>query len=421
MPDRGCRRSTFATVPLALVQKLLACVYCLLFAGCQEEGLSKTRFRSLPLTIAGGSWPALVWAARRCRPFGVQVSRKQGLVELRKGDRAMLLVPKHLFFAPAVARDFERLAYALPAAMQDGVPTVDFACDPELLNLCRRCLQYGVTIENRDQTIWLHRDDQVMVLALKHLLYAGDMAERFDLYFSPLVPELREGLQVLNYSEPGRLQTYRSSGLQFEMASFPEEEEAIEEYFRWYRPQPGDLVFDLGAHCGVSTYALAKLVGAEGRVVAFEPDPVNFAILQRNLERHGLRNVIAENVAIAGTAGRLAFSSEGTIGSTLLSTLVGRETVGSMVMVEALTLGDAYARWGVPAFCKIDIEGAEIEVLNASSELLRSHRTNFALDTNHPMANGELTSGRVETILRGNGYEVASEANPLMTTWARKR
>jgi FkbM family methyltransferase len=275
-------------------------------------------------------------------------------------------------------------------------------------------------LDNRVTEVWLRKGKQAMVLSPKHLVYSPEMAELFDLYFSPLRPEMREGLEVLDYSRPGILQTYRSSGLQFEMASFPEEEEAIEEYFRWYRPKAGDLVFDMGAHCGVSTYHLAKLVGPEGKVVAFEPDPVNFQILKRNMERHGLSNVVAENIAIAGTSGQLGFNSEGTIGSSLVS-LMQRETVGSTVMVEALTLADAFARWGVPAFCKIDIEGAEVDVLAQSAEVLQRHRTFFALDTNHPKSNGEMTNGDVEAMFRSYGYDVASEANPLLTTWARPK
>jgi FkbM family methyltransferase len=257
-----------------------------------------------------------------------------------------------------------------------------------------------------------------MVLGLRHLIYAGKMAESFKIYFSPLVPQEREGLQVLDYSQPGNLQRYAKSGLEFEMASFPEEEEAIEEYFRWYRPKAGDTVFDIGAHCGVSTYHLSKLVGSEGRVISFEPDPVNFEILMRNIRRHELDNVVAENAAIAGEAGKLAFNSEGTIGSSLAS-LLQRGSVGSMVMVDAITLADAFERWGVPAFCKIDIEGAEVDVLSKSGEVLRRHRTNFALDSNHPKANGEMTDKDVEAFFRDYGYETASEANPLLTTWAR--
>jgi FkbM family methyltransferase len=257
-----------------------------------------------------------------------------------------------------------------------------------------------------------------MVLARKHLVYAPDMAEKFDLYFSPLVPEKRDGMEVLDFSQPGKLQTYKKSGLQFEMASFPEEEEAIEEYFKWYRPQAGDLVFDMGAHCGVSTYHLSKLVGQQGHVVCFEPDPVNFAILQRNIERHRMANVTAVNLAIAGTNGKLAFNSEGTIGSSLVS-LLGRESAGSVLMVDAITLQDAFDQYGVPAFCKIDIEGAEVDVIAKSAELLRGCKTQFALDTNHPKADGQCTDKEIEALFRSYGYEVLSEANPLLTTWAR--
>jgi len=251
-------------------------------------------------------------------------------------------------------------------------------------------------------------------------VYAPEMAMRFDLYFSPLVPEDRDGMEVLDFSQPCRLQTYKKTGLQFEMASFPEEEEAIEEYFKWYRPKTGDLVFDMGAHCGVSTYHLSKLVGSEGRVVCFEPDPVNFAILERNIERHALSNVVTVNSAIAGTSGKLAFNSEGTIGSSLVS-LMGRESVGSVAMVEALTLGDVFVCYGEPAFCKIDIEGAEVDVIAKSGELLRGCKTQFALDTNHPKADGKCTDKEIEALFQSYGYEVLSEANPLLTTWARPK
>ncbi|HEY5328712.1 MAG TPA: FkbM family methyltransferase [Acidobacteriaceae bacterium] len=341
-------------------------------------------------------------------------------MELRKGPRAVLLSPKHAFFAPEVCRNFDAYAYALPAEEKNGLKTVDFSADPAAFNLCRACLEQGGTIEHKGSEIWLRKGTRVMVLNLRHFVYALDMTERFDLYFSPLVPEQRDGLQVLDYSKPGRLQTYASSGLQFEMASFPEEEEAIEEYFRWYRPKAGDVVFDMGAHCGVSTYHLSKLVGPTGKVVSFEPDPVNFEILKRNIERHNLDNVVVERAAIAGTSGQLAFNSEGTIGSSLVS-LLHRESAGSIAMVEAITLAEAFERWGPPAFCKIDIEGAEVEVIASAGDLLRKHGTHFALDTNHPKLNGETTDREVETMFRSYGYEAESEAKPFLTTWARPK
>ena len=381
--------------------------------------MDNVHFRTRILTAAGGSWPVTAWASSKCSGSGVQVRRVSGNLELRKADRAILLAAKHSFFAPEVCAAFDAFTLVLPAQQRDGLSVIDFAANPELFNLVRSCLVYGATLENHDGKIWVRKGSRVMILSSAHLVYATDMAEKFDLYFAPLIPEDREGLQVLDYSTPGQLQTYKS-GLQFEMASFPEEEEAIEEYFKWYRPKTGDMVFDMGAHCGISAYHLSKLVGESGKVVAFEPDPVNYEILKRNIDRHGLTNVIAERAAIAGTAGKLGFNSEGSIGSSLQSLLL-RNSVGSTVMVDAITLADAFERWGTPAFCKIDIEGAEIDVLTNSAEVLKKHPTHFALDTNHPKANGEMTSGEVEQIFKSYGYEVMSEANPLLTTWARPR
>ena len=46
---------------------------------------------------------------------------------------------------------------------------------------------------------------------------------------------------------------------------------------------PGDLVVDGGAHIGYHSLHMARAVGSNGRVLAFEPDPANFALLERNL------------------------------------------------------------------------------------------------------------------------------------------
>ncbi len=375
--------------------------------------------RTSVLTAVGGSWPVTLWAKWKCRGF-CSVRRAGSALELRKEDRAVLLAAKHSFFAPKVCENFDAFAVALPLEMRDGVWTADFSKNTDTFNISNTCLGWGAVMESRNGALWLKKDTRAMILAPQHLIYAPDMAEKFDIYFSPLVPSERDGMQVLDYSKPGNVQTYRGSGLAFEMASFPEEEEAIEEYFKWYRPKAGDLVFDMGAHCGVSTYHLSRLVGPEGKVIAFEPDPVNFAILLRNIARHGMANVTAVNVAVAGTNGKLAFNSEGTIGSSLVS-LLGRESAGSVLMVDAMTLQDAFAQYGVPVFCKIDIEGAEVDVIAKSGELLRGCKTQFALDTNHPKADGKCTDKEIEALFQSYGYETLSQANPLLTTWARPK
>jgi FkbM family methyltransferase len=383
-------------------------------------GNKMSRIRTKMLNTVGAIWPVRRWASWKCRKDAVTVRRSGQAVDLQKENVVLRLSPKHLFFAHSLCRAFESFSVVLPAKAEGEIMVVDFAADPVALMVARRSLKRGVRIECRAGGVWLLKERRAMILSPSHRIYASYMAENFDLYFSPLIPQERDGLLVLDYSRPGLLQKYAKSGLEFELSSFPEEEDVIEDYFRWYRPQRGDLVFDFGAHCGVSTYHIAKLVGPEGKVIAFEPDPGNFALLERNIARHGLSNVVAENTALAGTSGQLKFNAEGTIASSLSSLLL-RDSVGSTITVAAMTLEDTFAKWGVPAFCKLDIEGAEIEVVAASADVLRENGTNFALDTNHPQANGQMTAKEIERMFQSYGYQTFSEATPFLTTWARPK
>ena len=379
-----------------------------------------SRVKGLLLVLPGVLNLAWWFAAQEGKRYGIQVRRNGKFVELRQQNHVIRVLPRNVREAPEICREFELYRRVLPITRQNEIEVTDFSADPDAAIWEQMCLQRGVTIESRDSTIWLRKGARVMILSTRHFVYSVSMAERFELYFDPLVPREQDGLMILDYSRPGTVQRYAKSGLEFEMASFPEEEDAIEEYFRWYRPKSGDLVFDMGAHCGVSTYWLSKLVGVGGKVIAFEPDPLNYSILKRNIERHGLDNVVAVNIAVAGKTGELPFNCEGTIGSSLTSIML-RESVGSTFMVEAVTLNDAFERWGSPAFCKIDIEGAEIDALAAAQDALSRHATYLAIDTNHPQVDGTLTDRKVEAILKSYGYDAVSEAKPLMTTWGRPK
>ena len=67
----------------------------------------------------------------------------------------------------------------------------------------------------------------------------------------------------------------------------------------------GDVVLDIGANIGYYTLLAARLVGPTGQVIAFEPDQTNFALLRKNVEANGYRNVVLVNKAVSdhnGTA-----------------------------------------------------------------------------------------------------------------------
>lgn len=141
---------------------------------------------------------------------------------------------------------------------------------------------------------------------------------------------------------------------------------------------PGDLVFDIGAHAGNRTRAFAA-IGC--RVVAIEPQP-DFARLLRALFKGSPRVTIVE-AAVGSVAGRSALSiSERTPTVTTLDDgwrhARGREPDFSHVRwdgrveVETTTLDALIARFSMPAFAKIDVEGGEPGVLAGLSHAVPS-------------------------------------------------
>ena len=166
-----------------------------------------------------------------------------------------------------------------------------------------RILCRPLVLKFENDHIDVSKDARTIRLAAKHFPYALDMAEHFDLYFNQVVPENGGAGLLVDYSGP-KLQRYKN-GLEFELSSFPEELEVIEEYFHWYKPKPDDLIFDIGAYCGVTAYHLSKCVPG-GKVYSFEPDPINFRLLTRNVERHGLKNVTPLPFGISGKTEKAA-------------------------------------------------------------------------------------------------------------------
>ena len=59
-----------------------------------------------------------------------------------------------------------------------------------------------------------------------------------------------------------------------------------------------DMVLDVGANIGIFTLYLKQLVGTDGKVFSFEPEPHNFELLQKNIKVNNLLNIVIENKAV---------------------------------------------------------------------------------------------------------------------------
>jgi FkbM family methyltransferase len=147
---------------------------------------------------------------------------------------------------------------------------------------------------------------------------------------------------------------------------------------RFYRRlvPPGVLCFDIGAHLGSCSRAF---LGLGARVVAVEPQPACAAYLHRRWGRHPRFTLVAQAVGAESGAARLHVNRLNPAISTLAPSAwraamakaaAGPERWDSGVEVEVTTLDRLIAAFGLPAFCKIEVEGYEAEALAGLSQPL---------------------------------------------------
>lgn len=132
---------------------------------------------------------------------------------------------------------------------------------------------------------------------------------------------------------------------------------------------PGDLCFDIGAHLGDRTAHFLRL-GA--RVVTVEPQPLFAAALRRRFGRDKRVSLVAAALGAAPGRAELAVDPMNPTVATLSPEFVAqagrsrgfrRTRWRERIEVEITTLDALIAAHGVPAFCKIDVEGYEHAVL----------------------------------------------------------
>jgi FkbM family methyltransferase len=149
------------------------------------------------------------------------------------------------------------------------------------------------------------------------------------------------------------------------------EDDIIERFL----PKQGDIVVDIGAHMGRYTIIGAKRVGAQGKVVAIEAHPGNFEMLNRNIKLNQLTNVIPLNYAVYSKETKIKlYLPEVESGYTIYNTIMSNRarTEDKFVEVNANTLDYILQSKGITDvnWIKIDVEGAEFEVLKGASNVL---------------------------------------------------
>lgn len=165
----------------------------------------------------------------------------------------------------------------------------------------------------------------------------------------------------------------------------------------------GDCFWDIGANGGYHTLLAARTVGPAGHVLAVEANPDLIPLIQAQLQLNEVANCTVVGVAISDREGTARFAVDD---NSLKSRLSDAKEMGEGQILEvATTTLDALARHHAPPnLLKIDVEGAEVQVLLGGAHLLSIGARPRLLVSTH----GEYEGDQCKQLLDAHGYSVSS-------------
>lgn len=134
----------------------------------------------------------------------------------------------------------------------------------------------------------------------------------------------------------------------------------------------GDHVWDIGANIGSLSLVAAGMVGEHGRVLAIEPDGRCAAAIRANADLNDLSQIEVLEAAAARSSGTAELVVVRDRLWTRLASVGGHDLAEQRVTVATVALDDIDAP--PPRLVKIDVEGAELDVIAGMARLLREAR-----------------------------------------------
>lgn len=173
--------------------------------------------------------------------------------------------------------------------------------------------------------------------------------------------------------------------------------------------RPGKVVVEVGANIGGHTVTIARSVGATGRVVAIEPQPIVFQCLCANLALNCVLNVDALNCGCAESGRALVlpavdYAKEGNFGGIALQS----QSTGPSISVRCESLDNLLHDFRQVDFIKIDVEGMEQEVLAGSTQVIECFKPVLYVENDRPQKSKSLVE-----MVHALGYRAWWHTPPL--------
>ena len=140
----------------------------------------------------------------------------------------------------------------------------------------------------------------------------------------------------------------------------------------------GDAAIDIGAHVGFFSALFRLGVGPSGMVFAFEPMPQTYRRLLRNVMFNRFTNVLPLPLAVSGQSGSAEFYIDP--GNEGESSLIGAQN-GESCQVQTTCLDDVFrdALPQRPRLLKLDVEGAELNILKGGARFFENHAPDMVI------------------------------------------
>jgi FkbM family methyltransferase len=180
--------------------------------------------------------------------------------------------------------------------------------------------------------------------------------------------------------------------------------------------KPADVIWDIGANIGLFTLAAAVLSGKDGKVIAFEPDTWLVHLLRRTSAIQPVSHapIVVIPAAIGSTEALRSFSVISSSRAFNALTEYGLSQTDSRdetQTVPCFSLDWLLGHLPPPRVIKVDVEGAELEVLRGGIRMLRDIRPMLILEVN-PECRAELTR-----LLQASAYVLYTGLKPR-SEWA---
>ena len=195
----------------------------------------------------------------------------------------------------------------------------------------------------------------------------------------------------------------RKTRLQFLLGTYePETTAAFKEYLK-----PGMTVLDIGANLGYYTWLASGLVGDQGSVFSFEPEPANYSLLLANIKKWNRHNIVPLNKAVSEHVGHATLQLSAKNGC---HSLVAAVDPTGKVDVETVSIDALAEQRGLQRldFIKIDVEGAELPAFKGMRKTLERFSPAIVFELNPKFqSQAGYTTDELVGFFKDLGYSIA--------------